>query len=432
MEQPDIHYLPTERGAIAYQRFGEGDRTIVWASPPFVPIESRWVRAGATRLWEFLASLGTVVLFDFRGTASSERLPADRVGTLDEMCFDLAALLDHFRGASTELVATGTSTMAAVAYAVDHPDGIDHLILLNATAAHPRRGEDEDAVAGQVLSTWGRGDALALAAKMEPDPALRREAARSERAAATPEMAAAWTRRLMKQDVTGLLGRVRTPTLVIHTGDLPYITPESSEAVAAGIPQAEYLLRPSSFFNWGEWGRDIERFITGSVEAEAGHRDLTAVMFTDVVGSTNMASRVGDAAWRDTLGHLDAFVSRTVTGGGGRVVKQTGDGHLIEFARPGQALQIAAKLVAQVPDLGVTLRVGVHFGEVERRPDGDIGGIAVHLAARIADQAGSGEILVSRTVAELTAGEGRRFSDRGTPQLKGIPGEWPLLALERG
>lgn len=431
MDPPDIGYLSTERGAIAYQQFGGGDRTIVWASPPFVPIESRWIRAGASRLWEFLASLGTVVLFDYRGAASSERLPADRVGSVDEMCFDLAAVLGNFRGASTELVATGTSTMTAVAYAVDHADQIDHLILLNATATHPRRGEDADAVVEEIRSNWGRGDALAQAAKIEPDPALRWEAARSERAAATPDMAAAWTRRLLQHDVTGLLGQVRTPTLVIHTGDLPYIAPESSEAVAAAIPGAEYLLRPSSFFNWGEWGRDIERFITGSVEVEGGHRDLTAVMFTDVVDSTTMASEVGDAAWRETLGHLDAFVSRTVSRGGGRVVKQMGDGHLIEFARPGEALHAASRLVSEVANLGVALRVGIHFGEVERRPDGDIGGIAVHLAARIVDHADAGEVLVSRTVADLTAGDSRMFSDRGTPPLKGIPGQWQILALER-
>ena len=182
-------------------------------------------------------------------------------------------------------------------------------------------------------------------------------------------------------------------------------------------------------FNWGEWDSDVKRFITGADDDAGGQRDLAAVVFTDVVGSTEHAARVGDAAWRETLAVLDAFVEREVERQQGRVIKQTGDGHLLEFGRPGDALTCANRLVEGAPGVGVALRMGVHYGEVERRPAGDIGGIAVHLAARIAAEAGPSEILVSRTVAELTAGDGRTYGDRGTAVLKGIPGEWQLLAL---
>ena len=415
---------------IAYQRFGSGDRTIVWSSPPLVSIETRWLRPGAARLWEFLSTIGTVVIFDFRGIGSSERLPRDRVGCLEEMCFDLGAVVTGFAGSTNALVGTGTATMAVVTYAVDHPETLDHLVLLNATADHPRRKE-ADAAVREIAEHWGTGEALARAAKIELEASERWESGRGERSVATPDIAAAWTRRLLEQDVSGSLAGVRIPTLVIHTGDLAYITPEMSERVATAIPEASYLARPSSFFNWGEWGRDIQEFLTGSSEALGGHRDLTTVVFSDVVDSTAMAASTGDDAWRETLGQLDGVVDRAVTSCGGRVIKQTGDGHLMEFSRPGQALKAASRLVDDVRHIGVDIRVGIHFGEVERRPDGDIGGIAVHLAARIAANAQAGEVCVSRTVAELTAGDGRTFVDRGTPELKGIPGEWPLLALQR-
>jgi len=203
-----------------------------------------------------------------------------------------------------------------------------------------------------------------------------------------------------------------------------------SETVAAVIPGATFAVRQSTLFNWGEWDADLKRFITGDDTATVGQRELAAILFTDLVASTAHAAQVGDALWREKLALLDAFVVAETETHRGRVVKQTGDGHLVEFPRPADAVACAERLVSAMPNVGVRLRVGLHFGEVERRPSGDIGGIAVHLAARIAAHADAGEVLVSRTITELTIGDGRTYEDRGTPGLKGVPGSWQLFRLE--
>ncbi|HLG01336.1 MAG TPA: adenylate/guanylate cyclase domain-containing protein [Acidimicrobiia bacterium] len=432
MDIPDVRYLRTDRGSIAYQRFGEGDRTIVWTAPSLISIETRWSRPGDLQRWESLARIGTVVIFDYRGLGSSERLPLHQVGDRQEMLFDLGAVIHSVGTRPTVLIATGTATPLAVRYAVHDPESLERLILLNAVAYNPMREVgDVEALLDDVVERWGTGEILVRGISLEVEPSQRWQAGHNERIVGTPEVAAAVWRASLETDVTALLEKVAIPTLVIHTGDVVPVTPEHSEAVAAGIPGATFLLRPSSFFNWGDWDRDIHEFITGTRPRTATTRDLAAVMFTDIVASTATASERGDALWRETLGRLDQVVVRVAGDERGRVVKQTGDGHLIEFARPGDAIAAACRLADDVRLLGVDLRTGIHFGEVERRGDGDLGGLAVHLAARIAAEAGPHEILVSRTVAELTLGDGRTYTSRGTPTLKGIPGTWEILSLER-
>ncbi len=430
MDIPDVRYLRTERGAIAYQRFGDGERTIVWTSPPTLSIESRWSLPGDLQLWDSLASLGTVVIFDYRGVGSSERLPLRQVGELDELCFDIGAVVAELASPPTVLIATTWATPAALAYAADNARHLDRMVLLNASARAPDSLDPEEHVA-MVIDNWGTGEVRARGTGMELEPSRRWTASQSERIVGTPDVAGALLRALLRHDVTSLLPKISVPTLVIHTGDIRAITPEHSEAVASAIPDATYLLRPSSFFNWGEWDSDIHEFITGTRPSTGATRDLAAVVFTDIVDSSRTASERGDTVWRDTLQRLDELVARVVNEERGRVVKQTGDGHLIEFARPGAALAAARQLIGNVGMLDVALRVGIHFGEIERRPDGDVGGIAVHLAARIAAEADAREILVSRTVAELTLGDGHTYTSRGTRTLKGIPGEWSILALDR-
>ncbi|HVM40982.1 MAG TPA: alpha/beta hydrolase [Acidimicrobiia bacterium] len=423
MDIPEVRYLKTERGSIAYQRFGEGERTIVWSSPPTISIESRWFRPGDLQLWESLASLGTVVIFDYRGFGSSQRLPLDRVGQLDELCFDLRAVVGEASARPTTLIATTFATLPAVAYAVEHGDTLAGMVLLN-PAMHGRSD------APDVSEMWGTGEVRARGAGIEMQPSQRWELGQSERIVGTPDVILALQDAFSRHDLPALLPQVSLPTLVIHTGDIPVITPEDSEAVAAAISGATYLIRPSAFFNWGDWDSDIHEFITGTRRPVGAARDLAAVMFTDVVDSTHTASQRGDARWRETLDRLDDLVHGVVGEERGRVVKQTGDGHLVEFARPGDALTAASRLVDEVRKLAVDVRVGIHFGEIERRPDGDIGGIAVHLAARVAAEAGAREVVVSRTVTELTLGDGRTYTSRGPHALKGIPGEWELFTLD--
>jgi class 3 adenylate cyclase len=427
---PDVRYLRTPRGSIAHQVFGSGDRTIIFTGPAILSIETRWDHPSNLRLWEFLATLGRVVLFDYRGFGISEHLPLDRVGQLEELCFDLKTVVAETASAPAVIVATGTSSMPAISIAATHPALIDRMVLLNAIATGRVLDHTGESIA-DIGERWGTGEVLARGAGRELDDFRRRASARHERISATPWVVAAYFTAAQDHDVRHLLASVEMPTLVVHTGDSARISPAMSEETASEIPGARYLVRPSSLFNWGEWDSDVKHFITGDAEGLSGQRDLAAVLFTDVVGSTEHAARIGDTAWRETIALLDAFVERQVSLQQGRVIKQTGDGHLVEFARPGDALAAAQRLVEGSPGVGVSVRVGVHFGEVERRPNGDIGGIAVHLAARVAAEAGANEILVSRTVTELTTGDGRMYRDRGAPTLKGIPGSWQLFELVR-
>ena len=429
VEVPAVRYLLTERGDIAYQSFGKGERSIIWTPPAWISIETRWEHAAELRLWEFLCSLGQVVLFDPRGFGVSEHLPLDRVGQLDEFCFDLSAVVDGLTRPPTVLIATATAALAAIQFVTTRPDAVERMVLLNAVAAAPRRGTAPAAqLAAETRKHWGAGE-RATRGLASMDDLRRRTAGRAERLGATPAVAEAAQLALLSQDVGPLLGQVAVPTLVVHTGDIPGFTAHMSEAVAGGIPGAIHISRPSVAFNWGDWDADLKHFITGADEDLGGRRDLAAVVFTDIVGSTEYAAAVGDSRWRETLGYLDTFVEREVTRRGGRVLKQTGDGHLLEFARPGDALDTAGRLVVGAAPFGFQLRVGVHYAEVERRPNGDIGGIGVHVAARIAALAGPGEVLVSRTVTELTAGSGHSYADRGAHSLKGMPGEWQLYAV---
>jgi len=433
MDVPPVRYLSTERGDIAHQCFGEGERTLVWTAPAWISIETRWDHPGDLRLWEFLASLGKVVVFDYRGFGISEHLPLDRVGHLDELSFDLGAIVEGLATAPTVLIATGPAGLPAIRFVASHPDAVERMVLLNATAGGSEgRTARAEQLAAEVRQVWGTGAFLGGVTSVPRDDLRRRGAAHRERLGATPAVAEAAILAQLRQDVASLLSHVTVPTLVVHTGDMARITREMTEAVAAGIPGAVYLSRPSSTFNWGEWDSDIKRFVTGGEEDAEGYRDLAALLFTDVVGSTEHAAGLGDLRWRETLDYLDAFVQREVASHQGRVVKQTGDGHLVEFARPGDALSAAQRLVKGAAEFGLQIRVGVHFAEMERRSNGDIGGIGVHVAARIAALAEPGEILVSRTVTELTTGSGRRYVDRGVRRLKGVPGDWQLYVMHSG
>lgn len=423
-------YLRTPRGAVACQTVGDGERTIVWTGPPWISFASRWDRPANVRLLEFLATLGRVVLFDYRGFGLSEHLALDQIASMEQMSFDLASVVRDLAAGPTVVIGTGAAARVAIAYAAGMPAALDRLVLLNVANVHrvvPAAGGDD---VDDIRDRWGSGTVLTLGVA-EDDPDLSRSA-RTELMSATPDVIAAAFRAIGGHDVRDLLPRVTVPTLVVHTGDVPRITPDIVEEIANGIPDAVFVVRPSELFNWGEWDADLKRFITGDPTATIGRRDLAAILFTDVVDSTEHAARLGDSLWREKLTLLDTLVATEVAARQGRVVKQTGDGHLVEFARPSDALACAERLCVRTRELDLQLRTGLHFGEIERRPDGDVGGLAVHLAARIVAHAAAGEILVSRTIVDVTLGDGRRYEDRGTPPLKGIPGEWQMHALMPG
>ena len=254
VEMPDVRYLGTDRGAIAYQQFGEGDRTIVFTGPPLISIETRWDAPTNVRLWEFLASLGRVVLFDYRGFGVSEQVALERVGDLDELSFDLAAVIRELGSPPIVIVATGGAAMPAIRFAASRPIGLDRMVLLNATATDPLQGATEEIVA-DLRERWGTGEVLAQGAALPLDDLRRRNAARNERISASPAVAEAFFRAIARYDVRPFLAAVTAPTLVVHTGDSVRITPSMSEEVASGIPGAMYVVRPVVVVQLGRVGQ---------------------------------------------------------------------------------------------------------------------------------------------------------------------------------
>jgi class 3 adenylate cyclase len=307
--------------------------------------------------------------------------------------------------------------------------------------AGPELGEDYGSTeqitrlqefARAVRSAWGTGAALSIAA-----PSVRsiRQLAMAERMCASPGMARATLEAGFRTDVRPILPTITAPTLVIHArGDI--VPVQAGRYLADHIPGARYLevegVATSPLFTEPDTIlTEIEEFLTGSHAAPSqSHRALRTVLFTDIVASTQHAAATGDQRWRAVLHRFGEITADLTQQFGGTVVKSTGDGHLATFDGPTQAIRCAEALRADAETLGIEIRAGIHTGECELL-DSDIGGIAVHIAARILGEAGAGEILVSRTVRDLVVGSGTGFEDRGSVELRGVPGTWQLLAVDR-
>jgi class 3 adenylate cyclase len=257
-----------------------------------------------------------------------------------------------------------------------------------------------------------------------------------QRSMASPRTVHVFLRALLEVDVRPLLPLVQAPTLVLHRRDFAMLPIEHGRYLAEHLPDARLVVLPGADgpLTWEEpevtLGH-IEEFLTGVRQPGPSTRVLATVLFTDIVASTERAAELGDRRWRELLGVHDDLGRRLVEQWGGRVVKTTGDGLLATFDGPGRAIGCAVALRDQLADIDVQIRAGLHAGEVELRGD-DVGGIAVHLAARIMAEADPGEVLVSRTVRDLVAGSDRTLADRGTRQLKGVEGAWQLFAVTDG
>ena len=287
--------------------------------------------------------------------------------------------------------------------------------------------EQLEASAELLRDWWGTGQVMANGSPNFSDDL--EFLARFERMGARPGAAAAMFRNTPSIDVRPLLELITVPTLVVHSGDTPSHSIEESRYLAEHIAGARFFAGTSSTFYWGGGVQEeMLAFATGT--NLVGQRDLATVLFTDVVDSTGSVVALGDAEWRQTLDFLDDVVATRAARAGGRVVKQTGDGHLVEFERPGDAVNAALAICRDAPSLGVRVRAGVHTGEIERRESGDIGGLSVHIAARVAALAGPGEVVVSRTVADLLGSGEHELQDRGEHELKGVPGRWQLFTVD--
>jgi pimeloyl-ACP methyl ester carboxylesterase len=422
---------------IAYQVFGSGPSNLVMI-PGFVSnVEGYWDEPDFARFLSRLGSYARVVTFDKRGTGMSDRV-AELPG-LDQRMDDLRAVMDAAGMERAALLGISEGAPLAVLFAATYPDRCRALVLYGSFSRFSYWFPTEAALAAffaYVEQSWGTGGSVQrFAPSRANDSAFQRWWGRNERLGASPAAVTALMRMNSQIEISDILPAVRVPTLVIHiTGDKT-VSVEGGRDVAAHIPGARLVELPGvdHLFFVSESADKIsdlvEEFLTGSRAQVAVDRVLATVLFTDIVGSTEKAAAIGDQRWRDLLDKHHHTIRRNLQRFRGREVKTTGDGFLATFDGPARAVRCACAMAEEIKPLDIEIRAGLHTGECEMIGD-DIGGIAVHIGARIAALAGASEVLVSSTVKDLVAGSGLRFEDRGAKSLKGIPGEWRIYAAE--
>jgi class 3 adenylate cyclase len=419
---------------IAYQAFGDGPLNLVMV-PGFVSnIENYWDQPDFARFLNRLAGYARVITFDKRGTGMSDRV-AELPG-LDQRMDDLRAVMDAGGMEQAALLGISEGAPLSVLFAATYPDRCRALILYGSFSRFSYWFPTEEAL-GQfftyVEQSWGTGGSVQrFAPSRANDAAFQRWWGRNERLGASPAAVTALMRMNSQIDVSSILPAVRVPTLVIHRTEDKAVDVEGGRDMAAHIPGARLVELPGSdhIFYVGESAdkiaEAIEEFLTGSRAPAPVDRVLATVLFTDIVSSTETAARLGDQRWRDLLEHHHAVIRRNLARFRGHEVKTTGDGFLATFDGPARGVRCAHAIAQEIKSLGIEVRAGLHTGECEIIGD-DVGGIAVHIGARVASLANAGEVLVSGTVRDLVAGSGLRFDERGTYPLKGIPGEWRIF-----
>ena len=425
---PDVHYARSGDVAIAYQVVGDGPVDLVFV-PFFGNVRWAWEQPRLARFFGQLASWSRLILFDKRGTGLSDR---PRTLTLEAQMDDVRAVLDAVGSERAALLGAIQGSQLCALFAATYPERTRALVLY-----HPHAGPDDlPAVAlrspEEARERWGtRAYADEIVDKILPslahDEDLRRWFADYHRFAASPGAAAEFHRMLGDTDITDVLPTIRVPTLVAHRARWR----DAAIRVAALIPGATVVqLAGDDSPIWaGEHvAPEIERFLAGSDQAPVPDTVLTTILFTDIVGSTERAVALGDREWRDLLARHHAAVRRELARFRGHELDTAGDGFFATFDGPARAIRCAQAIIAQVSELGLELRAGLHTGECELH-DGKPAGVAVSVGSRVAGEAAPGQVVVSGTVRDLVAGSGIEFEDVGTRALKGVPGEWHLYAV---
>ena len=430
---PETKYACHGDVHIAYQSFGEGDATFVGLPPIISNIELGWENPEMRSFLTRMASFCRVVHYDKRGQGMSDRSVG--VPTMDERLGDLAAVMDAAGVERAVLGGISEGGSTAAVFAATYPDRVEKVGTFGSFAVSDV--EKGDRFMPRWAASWGTAQTMTLPVVIPSkigDEGFLRWLNRYERQSAAPGgLLDAW-QWIRDVDVRPVLGSIQCPSLIIHRRDDRLIPFQRSEELAELIPDARLVVLDGGdhlpFFGDTDILLDLlEDFITGGRTHTANvDRVLATVLLTDIVDSTARAAAVGDAKWRATLDRHDTMCAVAIAAHGGRVVKTTGDGVLATFDAPGRALRCADALRRALAEADIHVRCGVHTGEVEIR-GADIGGIGVHIAARVEAQAGPDEVLVSRTVRDLVVGGGFTFTSRGVHQLKGVPDEWELFAV---
>jgi class 3 adenylate cyclase len=418
---------------VAYRASREGPRDIVFVPAwftccemlPELPSIQGWVEA--------MTSLGRLIIFDQPGTGASDPVTPGAMPTLESWADSITAVLDDLGSREAVLLAS-TAALPAALFAATHPSRATALVVLEGFAHPLTESPENPAPPEQSVAMWGTGELYHL---LNPDmpwnEEIRAAWARMERLGASPGTVALMMPLVAEMDVRALLPAIRVPTLVVHHTDDPVIPPEWGKYVADHIPGAKYVeILGRNLFHfvepWRESFRAIAEFLTGEQAEVADDRVLATVLFTDIVDSTRRAAEMGDRDWHALLDAHDAVVRSQLARFRGREVSTAGDGFLAMFDGPQRAIRCAMAIRDAVQALGIEVRAGLHTGECEVRGD-DIGGIGVHIGARVSALAGPNDVLASSTLRDLVIGSGLEFEDRGAHELKGVPGEWRIFAV---
>jgi class 3 adenylate cyclase len=420
--------------------YGDGPLDIVWVPTWISQCEYLFAEPTIRAAFDRLASFARVLVFDRRGSGLSD--PMSGAPTLEDQMDDVLAVMDAVGSERAAIAGSFEGGPMAALFAATHPDRTLALVLY-ATFARATwapdydwtwRAEERDAANDQMAANWGKGlTTSGVAPSRANDPEFIEWAARLERLAASPGTIRQIMGLIGEYDVRHVLPSIRVPTLVAQRRDDSFINFRHGRYLAENIPGARMLeLEGSdSLFSVGDTETflgEVEEFLTGSRHEREPDRMLATVLFTDICSSTERAAEMGDSSWRKLLERHDELVRQQLERHRGREIKHTGDGFLATFDGPARAIRCANTIAEGVRQLGIEIRSGLHTGECELM-NGDVGGLAVHIGARVMGAAGPSEVLVSSTVKDLVVGSGIEFEDRGSRELKGVPGDWRLFAV---
>lgn len=440
--RPDTRYTTSGGVSIAYQLLGEGKGTLdLVVVPGWVSnLETTWDDPDQENFYRRLAAFSRLILFDKRGTGLSDRVA--ELPSLEIRMDDVRAVLDAVGSQRAALFGWSEGGPMCALFAATYPQRTSALIMVGSYSRvmvapdyeFGRTPEQLQAILSEIERDWGGPVGIDRAAPSRlKDEGFRQRWARWLRMSASPTAAAALLRMNSQVDIHDVLPSIHVPTLIMHSVNDRWMPVQASRYTAERIPAAKYVelqgidhvpyLSDSEVITGA-----IEEFLTGMRHHDVDDRVLTTVLFTDIVGATETAARLGDRGWRDVLARHHDAVRRELRQFRGREIDTAGDGFFAAFDGPARAVRCACAIGDALRPLGLEMRAGVHTGECEVMGD-KVSGIAVHVGARIAGRAAAGEVLVSRMVKDLVSGSGLSFNDRGQQSLKGVPEQWHLFAV---
>jgi class 3 adenylate cyclase/pimeloyl-ACP methyl ester carboxylesterase len=443
VESPKTRYVAVGDADVAYQVLGDGPVDLLYFYGLGSHIEVFWGVPEFAEFLQRLASFSRLIFFDRRGTGASDGVARNAIPTWEEWTEDVAAVLDAAGSERAAILAAADAGPIAVLFAAMHPERVSALVLVNSSARYPvdddypagASPDEIDALVNLLGAGWGTPELISIVnPSMAENVEYLEATARMARAAATPRTAAAQYDYIFRSlDVRQLLPLIQVPTLILHSATSPIVPVEHGRYLAEHIEGATFIELPGGDIfaitpNNYVVAVEIAEFLTGERPTVEIERVLTTMLFTDIVASTELAASLGDNRWRSLLDAHDRTVRDQLRRHRGREIKTTGDGFFASFDGPARAIRCAQAIIEATKKLDTTLRVGLHTGEVEVRGD-NLGGLAVHIAARVGALAGPGEVLVSSTVKDLVVGSGIEFTDRGEHQLKGVPDTWHIYQV---